>query len=299
METSGEQVIGGGEEPDAERNRGLGVPDTERTRGGEQVLGGGLANFGQVVRRGDVVERPAPAHAAALHAYLRALRSAGFDGVPEPKQLAGEREVLSFVRGDVAIPPFPAWSRGEDELASVGRLLRRMHDAAADLPIPDAAWPAEFGDPEADGARRLVVCHNDACQENIVFRDGEAVALIDFDFAAPGRPLWDLAMCAWYWVPMVPQGIAADEGFGGMDSPARLRILADAYGLDDGERRGLLDQFPLVIAVMRTFVKGRVAAGDPVFTKVDAERDPGRWDKILTWLDERQADFLAALGVER
>jgi Ser/Thr protein kinase RdoA (MazF antagonist) len=268
------------------------------TASSEEILGRGLANLGQVVRRGDVVERPAPPHAAALHTYLRALRDAGFDGAPEPRELNGAREVLSFVHGDVAIPPFPRWSLGEEVLASVGRLLRRMHDVAAEIPVPDAEWPTEFADPAAGSAQNLVLCHNDACQENIVFRAGQAAALIDFDFAAPGRPLWDLAMCAWYWVPMVPQPIAAVEGLDGLDSAARLRIMVDAYGLDDSGRRAFLDLFPPAVAMMRTFVNARVAAGDPVFTEVDAQRDPQRWDQILVWLDERRAGFLAALGVE-
>lgn len=264
----------------------------------EQILGGGLANLGQVVKRGDTVERPAPPHAAALHAYLRALRDVGFEGAPEPRELRGEREVLSFVAGDVAIPPYPQWSRGEDALASVGRLLRRMHDASADIPIPDADWPTEFADPEAATAQSLVLCHNDACLENVVFRDGEAAALIDFDFAAPGRPLWDLAMSAWYWVPMVPQAIASAEGFAGMDSPARLRVMADAYGLGDADRRTLLGLFPLAVATMQAFMKARVATGDPVFTEVDANRDPERYNKILAWLEERHTDFLTALCVQ-
>jgi len=263
----------------------------------EQILGGGLANLGQVVKRGDTVERPAPPHAAALHTYLRTLRDAGFDGVPEPLGLSGEREVLSFVHGDVAIPPYPSWSREEDVLASVGRLLRRMHDASASIPLPAANWPTEFTDPEAASAPNVVLCHNDACLENVVFRDGEAVALIDFDFAAPGRPLWDLAMSAWYWVPMVPQTIAAVEGSDGMDSAARLRIMVDAYGLDAADRRTLLDLFPSLVDTMQAFMKGRVAAGDPVFTEVDRKRDPQRYAKILTWLDERHEEFAAALGI--
>lgn len=263
---------------------------------GEEILGGGLANFGQVVKRGDTVERPAPPHAAALHTYLRALRDAGFDGAPEPFDLAGGREVLSFVAGDVAIPPYPEWARGADALASVGRLLRRMHDASAGLPIPDAHWPAEFAGPPAGDPRDLVLCHNDACLENVVFRDGEAVALIDFDFAAPGDPLWDLAVCAWYWVPMVPADVASAEGLDDLDSPERLRILVDAYGLHAAGRDAFLDLFPQVVAAMQAFIKARVAAGDPVFTKIDAERDPQRWSKILAWLAARREEFLRALG---
>lgn len=264
----------------------------------DEVLGGGLANLGQVIRRGDVVERPAPPHAAALHQYLRALHEAGFEGAPEPRELRGEREVLTFVHGDVAVPPYPDWARTDDALASVGRFLRRFHDVAATVPIPDADWPTEFPDPEAEsGDDQLILCHNDACLENVVFRDGQAAALIDFDFAAPGRPLWDLAFCAWYWVPMVPDKIAAIEGMAELDAPSRLRILVDAYGLDAADRGRLLELFPQVTETCRRFVNARVAAGDPVFTQVDAERDPLRWEKIQDWLAEHRADFRAALGV--
>ncbi|NUP46226.1 MAG: phosphotransferase [Catenulispora sp.] len=261
----------------------------------DEVLGGGLANLGQVVRRGDVVERPAPPHAAALHAYLRALRDAGFDGVPEPKGLRGGRETLSFVEGDVAVPPYPEWPRADESIASVGRLLRRMHDVAAGVPIPDARWPTEFADPGADGD--VVLCHNDVCLENVVFRDGEAVALIDFDFAAPGRPLWDLAFSAWYWVPMVPGEIRRVEGLDGLDVGRRLRLMVDAYGLDDAGRGAFLDLFPEVTETCRRFIAKRVAAGDPVFTEIDAQRDPQRWEKIHAWLAEHRGEFLAALGV--
>ena len=248
----------------------------------EQILGGGLANIGQVVRRGDTVERPAPPHAAALHASLRALRDAGFDGVPEPLKLSGKREVLSFVHGDVAIPPYPSWSQEEDVLASVGRLLRRMHEASAAIPLPDATWPTEFADPEAADAPNLVLCHNDACPENIVFRDGEAAALIDFDFAAPGRPVWDLATSA----GIGPDGPAGDRrrgGFDGMNSPAR----AADHGGRLRTRRGRPPhaagtRSPSLVDDDETFMTGRVAAGDPVFTEVDRQarsaalrQDPG------------------------
>ncbi|NUR61342.1 MAG: phosphotransferase [Catenulispora sp.] len=273
------------------------VDPVARPEAGE-VLGGGLANLGQVVRRGDVVERPAPPHAAALHEYLRALRDAGFDGAPEPKELRGGREVLSFVPGGVAVPPYPEWSKTEQSLTSVGRLLRRMHDAAAGVPIPEAQWPSEFVDPGAEnGDHQVILCHNDACLENVVFRDGEAAALIDFDFAAPGRPLWDLAFCAWYWVPMVPGAIRQVEGMDGLDPFPRLRLLVDAYGLGDADRRTLLELFAQVTETCRRFVNGRVASGDPVFTEVDARRDPQRWDNIQKWLAEHNEDFLAALGV--
>jgi Ser/Thr protein kinase RdoA (MazF antagonist) len=43
------------------------------------------------------------------------------------------------------------------------------------------------------------VCHNDVCIENVVFDDRrEAVGLLDFDFAAPGRAVRDLVHTARY-----------------------------------------------------------------------------------------------------
>lgn len=269
----------------------------------DRVLEGGLVNHGQVSRRGDAVRRPARPHAHLLHRYLDALADQGFDGAPRPLLLADDGyEELTFVPGEVPITPFPDWALSDEALASVGRLLRRVHDAAARVPAsclatPDvgAGWPTEFADPEGGP----ILCHNDVCPENTVFRDGEAVALIDFDFAAPGRPIWDLAFCAWYWVPTLPPQAAADEGQPGLNVAARLRILVDAYGLDESERPELVGLLPVLLDTSRRFVDGRVAAGDPVFTRIDAERDPERWHKTDAWLAAKRDAFLAGLHSSR
>jgi Ser/Thr protein kinase RdoA (MazF antagonist) len=64
----------------------------------------------------------------------------------------------------------------------VGILLRRLHEASAAIPIDTrAAWPRDLADP----AGGTMLCHNDVCPDNVVFRDGHAFALIDFDLAAP------------------------------------------------------------------------------------------------------------------
>ena len=72
----------------------------------------------------------------------------------------------------------------ETALRSVGSLLRRLHDAGAAIAVDARAeWPRSLADP----AGGTMLCHNDVCPENVVFRDGRATALIDFDLAAPGR----------------------------------------------------------------------------------------------------------------
>lgn len=253
----------------------------------DEVLGGGFANAGQVARRGEFVVRPAPAHAAALHRYLTALAAAGFAGAPVPVEVRDGREVLTFIAGDVAVEPFPEWSTADGVLRSVGALLRRLHDAGAEVEL-DADWPQDFADPGIGAEDAVVLCHNDPAQENVVFRDGEAIALIDFDFAAPGRPVWDVAQAAWYWVPMT-------EAEGGEDAARRLRVLADGYGLDAEGRRILPEIIAQVTTKEHEFVDARVAAGDPVFTRIDADLDPERWVKTRVWQEEHRAEFLKAL----
>ncbi|MEV3897492.1 phosphotransferase enzyme family protein [Streptomyces anulatus] len=258
--------------------------------GDPEVLSGGLANAGAVLRRGDAVERPAPPHAALLHAHLRALRERGFDGVPVPLGFSdsGRRERLSYIPGEVALAPHPPWTWTDDVLRSVGALLRRMHDAAAAVPSGrTAGWPADLADPEGAAAPGAVVCHNDVCLENVVFRDGRAAALIDFDLAAPGRPVWDVAMTARYWTPM--------RGLDGLDPSHRLRVLADGYGLGRADRAALPRVIEQATAVCRAFVERRVERGDAAYTAVYEESGRAVWDRHQAWLADHRRALTAAL----
>ncbi|MEU6840504.1 phosphotransferase [Streptomyces sp. NPDC046716] len=265
----------------------------ERTEG--EALAGGMANAGAVFRHGDLVERPAPRSAPALHAHLLALSEHGFDEVPRPVRLTADgRERLTFVPGDVALPPFPHWAMSATALRSVGNLLRRLHDASARIAVDaDAEWPRSLADP----AGGTMVCHNDVCPDNVVFRDGRATALIDFDMAAPGRAVWDVAMTARYWVPMLDPASAAPLYPAGLDVPTRLRLLADSYGLSPHERAELPDVIEQATASCRAFVADRVAEGDPVYTRALSERGGWqRWDRIQEWLAAHRRVFAGALA---
>ncbi|MYW70167.1 phosphotransferase [Streptomyces sp. SID8379] len=253
-----------------------------------------MMNSGAVVRHGALVERPAPGTARALHAHLLALEEHGFDGAPTPVRLTADgREQLTFIPGDVALPPFPHWVMTETALTSVGDLLRRLHEASASIAVaPRVEWPRSLADPEGG----TMLCHNDVCPENVVFRDGRAAALIDFDLAAPGRPLWDVAMTARYWVPLLDPASAAAFCPAGLDVPKRLRILADSYGLSPQERAELPAVIEQATASCRAFVADRVADGDPVYIQALAERDGWqRWDRVQGWLVAHRATLTAAL----
>ncbi|TJY69364.1 hypothetical protein E4J89_10545 [Arthrobacter sp. CAU 1506] len=127
-----------------------------------EVLAGGVANAGAIIRIGDEVRRPASAQTELVFSLLEHARSNGFTGVPEPLGIDEQgRERLRYIPGDVAIPPFPKWSLSPGLLASVSRLLRAFHDAVADfVPPANAVWNTELAHP--DGGR--IVGHNDVCR---------------------------------------------------------------------------------------------------------------------------------------
>lgn len=263
-----------------------------------EVLAGGVGNAGAVVRIGDEVRRPTSEFTPAIHALLGHLRDRGFDGVPLVLGVAPDgRERLRYIVGDVPIPPFPAWSQSDAVLASTAGLLRRYHDAVAGFVPPSGArWSDEMADP-APGPD-AVLCHNDVCPENVVHRDGVAVALLDFEFAAPGRRVWDLAALARMCVPIDTDADAARTGRGGLDPFRRLRVVSDAYDLDQPQRRELLDALATQFKGGGEFVRRRVEAGEAAFIAMwEAMDGQARYDRRQEWFDANRGRFGAALGV--
>lgn len=199
----------------------------------DEVLRGGTANYGRIYRVGDTVHRPTGAYTPGVHDLLRHLAAAGFDGAPRVVADAvtdaadeGPVEVLEYIEGVAAVEPLEPWARSDDALDSVGSLLRRLHDAAADFDPTRYRWQR----PVPPRWRGTQVTHNDVNPGNVVFRDGRAVALIDFDLTAAGTRAWDLAVTACCWVPLRADPDVGDER--AARRLDRLGLLLDGYGAD-------------------------------------------------------------------
>jgi hypothetical protein len=260
----------------------------------ERQLAGGVANAGSVTRVGDHVLRPAGRHWRTIHKLLCAVQAAGFDGAPIPVRVEPDgRERLEYISGDVPVPPYPAWAQSDGALASVSLLLRRFHQASASFDLTGTTWSSELADPAGSCP---AVCHNDVCLENVVFRGGHAVALLDFDFAAPGRPVHDVAAFARLCVPIDDDASAARLGWQPANRPGRLRLAADSYGLDASGRLVLLQVLSGQIARGGEFVRRHVEAGEPGFVAMWNQMGGAeRFDRRRRWWHEQRARFAAAL----
>ena len=260
----------------------------------EQELHGGVANAGRVTRRGDLVLRPANPHSPSIHTFLTDLRAIGFTGASLPDGFEPDgRERLVFIEGDVPLPPYPAWAQSAAVLASMTELMRAFHRASASLDPGPASWSTELADPDGGST----VCHNDVCLENVVFRGDVAVGLLDFDFAAPGRPVHDLAQFARMCVPVDDDLSAARLGWLEPRRADRLRLIVDTYGLGTSERQELLGSLDRSMDRGGEFVRRRAAAGDENFIRMLEEMGGmQRYDRRREWWNTSRTLFVDALA---
>lgn len=184
----------------------------------------------------DLVLRPAWPWTATVHALLSHLHEGGVDCVPEPVGIRDGVEALRWIPGDAgpAAWPHQATLAG---VRSAGALLRRVHDATADFVAPDdATWAFQ------PGVASTVVTHGDPGPWNFVWRDGRAVALIDWDYAVPAAATEDVAYAVAAFAPLVPDEEAREVH--GLEPPpdrsARARAFTEGYGL--GGTAGLVDR---------------------------------------------------------
>lgn len=188
-----------------------------------------------MTRLGDAVRRPTGPWSPSVHLFLRHLEQVGFPA-PRVVGIDGNTEVLTFVEGDSGSL---GWAQVVPDagLRSWARFLRRYHDAVADFrPPQDSVWSSGAG---TCGPGDLM-CHGDVGPWNGVWRDGEVVALIDWDHALPAAPMHDVAYALEYVAPFRSDGECVRHMSypGPPDRVRRVETFCEAYGVDVPEDVG-------------------------------------------------------------
>jgi serine/threonine protein kinase len=213
----------------------------------EVPLVGGRVTHG-IVRVGDTVRRPPTVNSEFVRRLLQHLAARGFDGAPAPLGTDEQgRDVFAFIDGDV---PADLGFHDDETLCMAASLIRRFHDASAELVAAPAAAVVGIE----------VICHNDLSPCNFVFRAGMPIALIDFDAAAPGSRAHDLGYAAWLWLDLGSAEIAATE------QQRRLALFLKAYEFD-----GLPLVVAAVLARQRILVERGRHLGDHAMTSWAAD----------------------------
>lgn len=234
----------------------------------------------------EVVSRPSGPGTETVHQLLRHLRAKGLESVPEPLGVEGGIEQLRFIAG---ADGGEGWfhQHTDQGLESAARLLRAIHDAGADWTPPrGAVWGAP---PVAGGD--TVFCHGDPGPWNFIWKDNEAIAVIDWDYLHPGPRLDDVAYALrwfaplrsdvhaleWHHFPVVP------------DRRARVRTFVAAYGdLPDFDVAGTVSERIRAVIRLRSDLADRGIEPQRSWVADGAEQ---RDLEEIAWIQAHRADL--------
>jgi hypothetical protein len=250
-------------------------------------LSGGTANRGRVIRVGDTVHRPCGPYTRSVHALLGHLREQGFTAAPRVIAANARTEIVEYIPGTAATDPIPEWALTDTALASVGALLHEYHRSAAGLELAGHRWQCAVPSPW----RGTLVTHNDLNPANVVFVDGRAVALIDFDLAAPGTAAFDLAVTACFWAPLRDSADIDDSRRGHVLD--RYRLLLDAYGADVELRTSVTAATRAANRWIADVIEDNAIHGHPAFGRL-WQHARGMHRRASAWLSTHTDDLLSA-----
>lgn len=180
----------------------------------EILLTGGRVTQG-VVRKGSFVHRPLCENSGFVHEVLLFLEESGLSCAPFFCGIDDQnREKLTFIEGT---SPDNLGRFTEEQCRLAVLMIKTVHICLSGFP---------------DCPPGLTVCHNDLSPCNFIFSGDEPVAIIDWDAAAFGDPLDDLAYAVWMWLD-----IGNDENSFGFVH-ARTEAMLDAYGVSAADRHG-------------------------------------------------------------
>ena len=209
------------------------------------------------MRVGNTVRRPAKGNASFVHDLLLFLEDQGFPFAPRffGRDEQG-RDILRYLEG--AIWPDSGSKLPDALLEQAARAIRRYHDVTAGSPLAQ---------------NHEVIAHHELGPHNTIFQGGHLVGFIDWDEAAPGTRLRDLANAVFNFVDVSHwANQTADE------QARRIHLMCAAYGWDDPT--ALVNDFE---ADLRQALRNHEQAGRTGAIKV--------FEKEVNWMRQRAQEL--------
>ncbi|PAE24917.1 MULTISPECIES: aminoglycoside phosphotransferase family protein [Bacillaceae] len=234
----------------------------------EELLTGG--NVSRVYRSRDTVLRELKPDSPRIHRLLKHLESKGFSYAPKFLGMDDKsREILSYIEGEAGNYPLKEYMWSNDVLKEIAKMLRHYHDAVSDFPISDE-WKPLDNTPD----NQEVVCHNDFAIYNIIFNHEKPTGIIDFDLAAPGPRLWDIAYALYTCVPLsrhyhteAGEAVHYNPSLDASRIRQRVKLFFESYGMAEMEE----DYVKMVLLRLEglcQYMKRKAGEGDAAFQKM-------------------------------
>ena len=226
--------------------------EPQREPTAEIPLPGGQLTSG-IVRIRNTVRRPPKGHTSFVHDLLLFLEEQDFPFAPRFLGIdESGREILSYLEGQT-------WSVSGSELSDellvqAAQAIRLYHDLTAGSQLSQ--------DHE-------IVAHNELGPHNTIFQDGRLVGFIDWDDAAPGTRLRDLANAIYNYVDVSHWSKQSAE-----EQARHIHLMCAAYGWDD--LLAIIDDFE---ADLQQALRNHEQAGRTGAIKIFAEE--------VDWMHQR------------
>ncbi len=179
------------------------------------------------------------------------------------------REILSFIQGEAGNYPLKEYMLSDIVLGEIARILRQYHDAVRDFPLSDEWKPIDNTPSNIE-----VMCHNDFAIYNIIFNQEKPVGIIDFDVAAPGPRLWDIAYTLYTCIPLsrlyhteAGEAVYYNRTHDAERYKRRIELFFETYGVK-GMEDGYLKMILLRLEGLCKYMKRKAAEGDIAFQKM-------------------------------
>ncbi|WP_088013794.1 phosphotransferase [Gottfriedia acidiceleris] len=245
----------------------------------EEMLAGG--NVSNVYRSGDTVRRELKPESPKIHNLLKHLENKGFSYAPKFLGIDEKgREILSFIEGEAGNYPLKEYMWSDSVLIEIAKMLRLYHDSVSDFSF-DHSWQPLDNTPQPFE----VLCHNDFAPYNTIFNDEKPVGIIDFDVAAPGPRLWDIAYILYTWVPLSRFSVLPTDS-----TKQRVRLFFDSYGLEITE--DWLNMVLLRLEGLCKYMKRKASEGDVTFQKMIDEGHLEHYQKDIEFIQEHGKEWI-------
>ncbi|WP_163140203.1 phosphotransferase [Bacillus sp. 22-7] len=258
----------------------------------EELLTGG--NVSNVYRWGDTIRRELKPDSVKIHKLFQHLESEGFHYAPKFLGIdEKDREVLTFIEGEAGNYPLKKYMWSNDALKEIAKMLRLYHDAVSNFPIEESWQPIDNTPQPIE-----VLCHNDFAIYNIIFKQEKLVGIIDFDLAAPGPRLWDIAYTLYTCVPLsrlyhteTGKAVYYDPIKDANRIKQRIKLFFESYGIE-GIENGFLEMVLLRVEGVRKTMQRKAEEGDMAFQKMIDEGHFEHYQKELQFIREHGKEWI-------